>query len=275
MKNALYILSLVLFILSLTTCQKEFSIETGSLVYDVVAKKYIDSSGITDNTQKTAINNFVTQLKDSLLWSKFMAIYPMLGGTVASTKWNLKDPRDLDVAYRLTFYGTPVYVSTGILFSTTTDYANTHLPDNLLPGYNDNSMAYYSATQNSKSGYDMGCSDSKMPWNEFAIYEAYDNTEFFGFHAHAISPTITKGLFMLSTTASDVKRYDNGVVTDSKGSPPTATFTDLPILLGSVSGAPSVGQRECAFAAIGSGLTDAEAKAFYNIVQNFENTLGR
>jgi hypothetical protein len=49
---------------------------------------------------------------------KFMAIYPLVGGTQSTTKWNLKDPRDLDAAYRLSFYGNPVYAGTGILFST-------------------------------------------------------------------------------------------------------------------------------------------------------------
>ena len=161
------------------------------------------------------------------------------------------------------------------LFSATSDYADTHLADNMMPGFNNNSIAYYSRTQNTISGYDMGCTDRTNPWNEFGIYHALDATEFFGFHAWGISPAITKGLFMLSSTANDVKRYDNGIVTGSRGSAPTTTFTNLPILKGSVSGAPSVGQRECALAAIGNGLTDAQSLTFYNIVQNFETALGR
>jgi hypothetical protein len=277
MKNSLQFIAVILFGLFFSSCQKEFLDPNPKnlIIYDADAVKFIDSTGINNSTQKTAINNFVTQLKDSLLWSQFMAIYPMVGGTVATTKWNLKDPRDLDAAYRLTFYGTPVYASTGVLFSTTSDYANTHLTDNMMAASNNNSIAYYSGTQNTISGYDMGCSDSKTPWNEFGIYHAFDNTEFFGFHAHDVSPAITKGLFILSSTVSDVKRYDNGIVTGSKGSAPTTTFTNLPILIGSVSDAPSVGQRECALAAIGNGLTDAQAFTFYNIVQNFETALGR
>ena len=244
-KSVISIVAFIFLVLLFSACQKEFSID-GSLLNDAAAQKFIDSSGITDNTQRIAINNFVIQLKDSSLWSKFMAIYPLVGGTSSSTKWNLKDPRDLDAAYRLTFYGSPVYASTGLLFLTPSDYANTHLTDYTLPGYNNNSIAYYSETQNAISGYDMGCSDNIKPWNEFGIYQASDNTEFFGFHAPGVSPAITKGLFILSSTVSDVKRYDNGVITGSKGSAPTTTFTNLPILLGSVSNAPSVGQRECA-----------------------------
>ena len=60
----------------------------------------------------------------------------MVGGTATTTKWNLKDPRDSDAAYRLIFKGTPVYASTGVLFPTTADYADTHLADNAIGGHN-------------------------------------------------------------------------------------------------------------------------------------------
>src|SRR5258708_28075937 len=119
MKNPLQLIAVILFGLFSSSCQKEFSDPNGKdfSVYDADALKFIDSTGINDSNQKNAINIFVTQLKDSLLWPKFMAIYPMVGGTANTTKWNLKDPRDLDAAYRLTFYGTPAYAPTGVLFS--------------------------------------------------------------------------------------------------------------------------------------------------------------
>ena len=94
----------------------------------------------------------------------------MVGGTANTTKWNLKDPRDSDGAYRLTFYGNPVFASTGILFPTTLDYADTHLADSAIGGYNNASISYYSRTQNAISGYDMGCSDGTVPYNELSIY---------------------------------------------------------------------------------------------------------
>ena len=35
-------------------------------------------------------NEFVKELKNNNLWSKMMAIYPMVGGTATSNKFNLK-----------------------------------------------------------------------------------------------------------------------------------------------------------------------------------------
>ena len=275
MRKLLHLIGL--FLCVLTSCQKPFQDPEDkdvSIIYDIDAKKFIDSSAITDSIEKIAINDLVKQLKSSSLWTKFMAIYPMVGGTGNSTKWNLKDPRDLDQAYRLTFYGTPTYANTGILFPTISDYADTHLADSAL-SFNNNSIAYYSRTQNTISGYDMGCADDELYYNQFSIYHAWDGYIWFGYFQSNMQPSNTIGLFMLSSTANNVKRYENGISTGEKGSAPTTGFTNLPILIGKAKGASSGGERECCLASIGRGLTDTEALTFYTIVQNFETALGR
>ena len=48
-----------------------------------------------------AVNNLVLDLKKYGLWTKMKAIYPIVGGNAWSHKFNLKDPRDVDSAYRL------------------------------------------------------------------------------------------------------------------------------------------------------------------------------
>jgi hypothetical protein len=273
MKNILELI-VVLFLCAFSSCQKHRDLSNNLFTYDVDAQRFFDSSGITDSTQKFAINKFVMQLKDSSLWTNLEAIYPMVGGTENTTKWNLRDPGNSDAAYRLTFTGTPVYATTGVTFPTTFDYADSHLSDSSL-SYNNNSISYYSRTQNTVDGYDMGCVDNASPYNELAIYHSSDASNWFGYYAYGTVPASTKGLFMLSATSSDVKRYENAVVTNSKGSAPTTGFTNLPILIGTVSRAYAGGQRECALATIGNGFTDAQALTFYNIVQNFETILGR
>jgi hypothetical protein len=270
MKKILQLTAIIL-VCVIASCRKD--IDT-SVEIDIDAQRFIDSSGITDFTQRIAVNNFVMQLKNSSLWTKFVAIYPIVGGTSNTTKWNLKDPVDSDTSYRLTFHGTPVFASTGVLFPATTDYADTHLSDEAL-NYNDNSISYYSTTQNTVNGYDMGCDDRSSPYNEMAIYNSEDASNWFGYYDFGPKPANTKGLFMLSATASNVSRYENGVAKNSGGAAPVPGSTGLPILIGTVSGAPSVGTRECALASIGYGLTGEEALMFYNIVQNFESTLGR
>lgn len=73
--------------------------------YDTDAQAFFDATGLSDSTEKEAVNDLVIDLKNAGLWSKMYAIYPFVGGTASTQKYNLKDPRDLDAAYRLNFIG--------------------------------------------------------------------------------------------------------------------------------------------------------------------------
>lgn len=77
-----------------------------NLAFDSDAQAFFNAANITNATEKTAVNNLVIDLKSANLWSKMYAIYPFVGGSSASMKYNLKDPRDINAAYRLSFLGT-------------------------------------------------------------------------------------------------------------------------------------------------------------------------
>jgi hypothetical protein len=278
MKNLLRCLFTLLIFFNISSCKKtvDRTIIPVPVVLDVDAQKFITAAVITDSTQKIAINNLVTQLKDSSLWETFKAIYPMVGGSASSMQWNLKDPQNTDDSYRLTFFGSPVFSSTGVLFPTDNDFADTHLADTSLGGYNNASMSYYSRTQNTISGYDIGCTDGASPYNELSIsFVDGDDSEWFGFTQEDILTPNTTGLFMFSSTTADVKRFRNGVVKAAKGSAGYESYTNLTILIGKSRVTSHPGQRECALASLGKGLSDAQALTFYNIVQNFETKLTR
>ena len=276
MKNYLQLIIVFLFFTLLSSCQKEFlDPNPNSVKYDSDATIFLNSAGITDSIEKVAVNNLVIQLKNSSLWQKFIAIYPMVGGNSVTTGYNLIDPRNLDIAYRLTFYGDPLFTGKGVLFQSLADYADTHLADSAIGACTDASISYYSGTQNSVSGYDMGCTDGAFPSNELSIYsDSSDNSQWFGFSQSNLSPNTT-GLFMLSSSETNVTRYRNGVIVNSKGSPPENSYTNVIMLIGKSRETLHAGKRECEFATIGHGLTDAESLTFYTIVQQFETELGR
>jgi hypothetical protein len=83
-------------------------------VIDPDAQAFITAAGITNTTQQNAIDNLVVGLKADGLWTNMQAIYPLVGGTASSHKYNLKDPRDLDAAYRLQFNGGVTHDVNGI-----------------------------------------------------------------------------------------------------------------------------------------------------------------
>ncbi len=94
---------------------------------DADAQAFITAASITDPTQQSAINQLVVDLKGYSIWTKMKAIYPFCGSTASQHKWNLKDPRDLDVAFRLVFSGGWTHSSTGALPNGTNAIADTKL----------------------------------------------------------------------------------------------------------------------------------------------------
>ena len=72
---------------------------------DPDAESFLTAAAITDPIISGAINTLVVQMKADNIWTKMKAIYPFVGGTASTHKWNLKDPRDLDAAFRLQFFG--------------------------------------------------------------------------------------------------------------------------------------------------------------------------
>lgn len=81
------------------------------------------AAGITNGAVILAYSNFVTGWKTGGYWTNTKFIHPYTtdvgsgAPALAQMKFNLKDPRDLDVAYRLTPSGggTPTYTSAGYL----------------------------------------------------------------------------------------------------------------------------------------------------------------
>lgn len=278
MKNLIHtIVGIFVFCCILLSCRKHHETPVTPFRYDSSAIAFITAANLTDSTQKMAINNLVVQLKDSVLWSKILAIYPMIGGSATTMQFNLKDPRNTDDAYRLSFYGNPAFSDTGVTFPTSNDYADTHLADTVL-SFDNASMGYFSNTQNDVSGYDMGCTDGSVPFNELSIkFVDGEDSEWFGFSQEEddFDMSNTTGLVMFSSSPTDVKRYRNGKVVFAKGIPPVNEYTNLSIWIGRSRVNANAGKRNCALAFIGDGLTDVQAFTLYNIVRKYETALGR
>lgn len=245
------------------------------------AQAFIDAAGITDSTQKSAIKQLVADLQSYGLWDKMIAIYPFVGGTSSTCKYNLKDPRDLDIAYRLNFSGGWTFSTNGALPDGTTGYADTFLNlRNVSGSTNNNHISIYSRTNNTTSGEDMGArsdsdtyiTDIEVYWNGFRYYE--NNA---GWAPVSVSSTNTLGFYVNSRLLSTTfKGYKNGTVeltiTQNSTNSPNAN-----LYLGATNrgGGYHFSNREIAFSSVGTGLTDSEAANFYTAVQTFQTTLGR
>jgi hypothetical protein len=254
-----------------------------SVSYDSDATVFFTATGITDTTQKSAVNALVLDLKSYGIWTKTKAIYPMVGGTATTHQYNLKDPRDLDAAFRLKFFGGWTHSSTGAL-PNGSSYADTFLNALTTLTNNNYHLSHYSRTQKTTGiEVDMGTIvDPRM----IALDQYYGGASVKAFVCGdyissqvLFNDTNTLGMVVGSRTSqTSAKLFMNAV---QRGSTLTLSNPNaLPnntFYLGSNHSAVAYeySTKQCAFASIGDGLTDTEVSNFYTAVQAFNTTLSR
>lgn len=248
---------------------------------DPDAKAFITASSITDTTQQSAINNLVVDFKQNGIWAKMKAIYPMVGGTELSHKFNLKDSRDLDDAFRLSFAGGWTHSANGALPNGVNAYANTFLNDSVTMQLNNSHISYYTRTDNGAQNMaDMGCFITGNHGTSIYIRTTGD------VEAHKSQNSVTttsysgktSGHFIVNrTNSTNFQLIIDGVQFYDRAEASVST-TNLEHYLGcmNVSGTPSnYSNRECAFATLGEGLTGVEYAAMYSAIQSFQTKLNR
>lgn len=271
----------------------------GTVPTDADAQAFITATGIS-GTNATATNQLVIDLKSANIWTKMKSIYPMVGGTATTCKFNLKDPRDLNAAYRLTFFGGGTFSANGYLPNGTNSYADTFLIPSTAFANTNNHLSFYSRTTANLGVTDMGAYWTNAPGTVPATYTGVYSlgvgrsldTNAIGYLSNddtnriAYTQTNASGMFVLSRTATNsLKMYQNNILKQTNTVVASSVFNTLPqnsIFIGASnyrdSASTSVFQysaKQCAFSSIGNALTDAEATALYNAVQLFQTTLGR
>jgi hypothetical protein len=207
------------------------------------------------------------------------AIYPFVGGTATSNMYNLKDPRDLDEAYRLQFNGGWTHDSNGSTNDGSTGYADTfaEMSSVAIPN-NSNHWSSYNRTVQSSFKYNSGVIDSSV--------------RMFGFGGGSGSANLILGLQNFGSVGTNpITGFINGTVTSTSNAvyyrngsavitltPVSMTYQAQKFFIGSVNfgGSPfEYSTTNFAFASLGGALTPTDAANFYTAVQAFQTTLGR
>jgi hypothetical protein len=255
---------------------------------DADATAFILAAGITDTTQRQAICQLVKDLKTYGIWSKMKAIYPFCGSTASQQKYNLKDPRDLDIAYRLVFNGGGTISATGYLPNGVNSFADTKF--NMTTNFNSNSdasMGIYLRTDTSINSADMGAGNTGIGSQGILIYSSYSGSLYIGcaFASSYIQPiptnTDSRGFYAVVRDSGNQSQYKRGNITiNLTETRAVTTLQSLNIYIGG--GNPNAGvssnlysDREVAFSFIGDKLTQTEINNYYTAVQAYQTTLGR
>jgi len=263
--------------------------------YDTDAAAFFLVNTGLNTLQKTAINVLILALKSAGIWSRMIAIYPFVGGTADAHKWNLKDPRDNDSAFRLSFFGGWTHAATGAKPNGTNGYAKTFIDvHENCPQYSFHG-SYYSRENLVPSG------DHALfggaPSGPGIILEFYSTDRLYGYGGHtntAGSPSglaLTglssfQGLFTLSFLYNNFfKAYRNAsqigsVTTDRYGyfpnNDPNSSAGKL--YLGANNNnetANLFSSYECGYCSFGWGLNDSQITAYNTIITNYLTSLTR
>jgi hypothetical protein len=250
-------------------------------ITDADAQAFFTASGLTGATNLTAINNLVVALKGFGIWTKMKAIYPIIGGTAALHKWNLKDPQDTNAAFRLVFSGGWTHSSTGALPNGTNGYADTffNTDDTTSVGlqsygvYLRTNPTFAVSTTETSTGLRNG-----IYW--IRVINTLPTTSNIRSGNRNDSIAGVTGLIGNSRSTTTQWYVNNnstiqaGSVTASALSPETVqTFS-----LGAYNDVGIISQfstQQIAFAFYGEPLISTEMQNFYTAVQAFQTTLGR
>jgi hypothetical protein len=247
---------------------------------DPDAQAFITAAAITDPTQQAAINTLVVDLKGYSIWTKMKALYPFVGGTASSHKFNLKNPLDTDAAFRLVFSGGWTHSSTGATPNGTNAYADSKLNANTTLNLNNSSISYYSR-ENKPTSCLMGAGFNQSSIVLIPKFSSGDNTDYSNVYSTTSNQTAqsnTQGLFLANRIIStSFKCFQNGVVYLNKNIS-SVSKPNSNVFIGARSET-IFGQQytsnQCAFASIGDGLDDTESANFYTAVQAFQTALNR
>lgn len=252
---------------------------TVAQVLTVRTNSFLTASGITDTTIKGGLNTFDIGLISNSLDSKMHLIYPFVGGTASTHKWNFMDARDLDAAFRAVFNGTITHDANGITGNGTNGYVSTKYIPSVNQTISSASFGTYDRTNSSAVGrYTSGAlSGGNASWL------SYNNDTQYGYLgggvnvvANGSTNPITRLRLLTRTSSTSLKAFRDG---SQVGSTATGSITALPNVEKFLLATNGVGgifsDHNLAFHYEGLGLSDAQVTTFNTLVNSLQTTLGR
>lgn len=244
----------------------------------------VTAGGSVDSTMSAATNNMFLALKSNGLYTKIDAMYPVLGGTVGSHKFNAINPIDTNGAYRLTFTAGWTHSSTGMLTNGGQfTYADTYYDASVVvSGADDQHISIYTTTLSNRGAQDVGSTETAGGVREVGSYTSFGGNQFIpnvksaaSSYRTYVQPTqVGIGNFIATSTGTNVLGSKDGVIVVNNTQAPA--FTNKSHYIGNSNGnlQPS-NPFNVIFSTIGRKLTTGEMTTMDSIINAFQTALGR
>ena len=247
----------------------------------------VDGILITED-ERMYVHYIVSGLKAIGVWTKIKALYGFVGGTAATHRWNWKDMRDLDAAFRIVWNGTVTHSALGAKGDGSTGYGETHLNFNTNFVLNNTHLSIYvidgSSSNNQMIEVGVGeqavanrISTLSSGINNLALYQAYENG------LSSINPqflnTSIKGFYVGSRISinnafisKDGVIRNVSILTGQQNLPNLSVWV---LAMNNNSPLKYYSDRRINFVSIGDGLTQQQAIQMSHIITTAQSILGR
>jgi hypothetical protein len=248
-----------------------FALDTSArnIIHIIEDERVAGGGAVFSNGEKQYVNYIVTNLKSIGVWYKCKAIYGFVGGTAASNKWNWKDMRDLDAAFRLTFDGGGwVHSNNGAKPNGTTSYGSTYLIPSVSLTINSTHLSFYSGT-NSSSPTVAEISHGTNSYFSLGIGYGFLATSTQYAFGNRLSFNASNSLgYYLGTrlSSTDHRFYKNSIMVAQNTSLSSDVFINNSIGMRISSASGNFSDREARFISVGSGLTDLQSTQMSQII---------
>ena len=263
--------------------------------FDSDAAAFFASTGslavgsISDSTAKNAVNQLVVDLKAAGLWTNMKALYPFVGGSATTQKFNLKNPADTNGAFRMSWVGSDfTFDQTGVVIgaaSLNNSYGNTNFN---LASQVSNLNAFAAGFYRRGTGFN-------SLYSPISTYSAAGSriilgvigtdlfVDFWDFSQRlgSISVSDMNGLISLVRTANnDMKLYRGATAAATQTATNTGTLPNLDLFCGATNdnGTPSgwnVANNLALFYMYDGALSPSNMTALSTAVDTFQTALSR
>lgn len=259
-------------------------IEPPSASCDADAQTFITAAGITDATQTAALCQLVVDLKSAGVWTSLNAIYPFVGGSATTHRYNLKNP----TTYQITWFGGVTHSANGVQFNNINSYGVPGYVESSIESVGNTSRAIYDRSNTIDFGCQIGAQGSgggyqrnymADRYNGNYYMDVYDVQDFYG-RLTGVSAD-SRAFWINSRTslgAGGFKVYRNGISINTTTNANVGSQPNVGTWIGGLNANGSLSQptgHQVAFASMGAGLTGTQVSSYYTAVQTFQTTLGR
>lgn len=259
-------------------------IEPPSASCDADAQTFITAAGITDATQTAALCQLVVDLKSAGVWTSLNAIYPFVGGSATTHRYNLKNP----ALYQITWFGGVTHNTNGVTFNGVNSYGDTGYNESLIETSSNTHRSVYDRSTSADFGVQIGVQDSGGAYQRHLIYtnysgnyymDCYDALDNYGRLTGANGGSDAFWLHSrTSSVAGALKAYKNGAFLKQSTQAVYGTQPNLVTYIGGLNASGTLSQvttHNLASASMGNGLSASQITAYYTALQTFQTTLGR